>query len=143
MLPHSHGRGHRFDPCSAHHKKAPLHGEFFLWADRVRTVRTAKQKQAKTPVSVCKVLILLMNEAFLSQTRANLKNQEKIPVVPTIKKLPFTGSFFMGGQGRTGRTAKPKRRSFAPDVKTHLNLDSLDRQNIRERAVSVGDGDAT
>ena len=29
----------------------------------------------------------------------------------------------------------------AVSVKTHLNLDSLERQNIRERAVSVGDRD--
>ena len=37
--------------------------------------------------------------------------------------------------------AQKSTKTFLFPVKTHLNLDSLERQNIRERAVSVCDGD--
>ena len=61
-------------------------------ADRERTERTAKQKRQTLVVFVCKVLISLISEAFALQTQANLRNQEKNPVVPTIKRKSF--SFF-------------------------------------------------
>ena len=92
--------------------KTSLLWEVFLWADRERTERTAKQKRQTLVVFVCKVLISLISEAFALQTQANLRNQEKNPVVPTIKTSLLREVFLWADRERTERTAKQKPRIF-------------------------------
>ena len=43
----------REDPCSAHHKKAPLSQGVFLWADRVRTLKfSGIKKFGNDPIQI-------------------------------------------------------------------------------------------